>query len=126
MNFLAQLLQGIAYVPAIVQGVEGLFGNKAGANKKAAALAFIQNAVSAADLARQVEQGIVDHTKFQTARQSDRRRSRVLERFGLGRSALNPYSSPFGCAQGRLQQRGTEKIVDKSPRLCASIVITVL
>jgi hypothetical protein len=63
MNFLAQLLQGIAYVPAIVQGVEGLFGNKAGANKKAAALAFIQNAVSAADPA--ANQYIVDHAKFQ-------------------------------------------------------------
>jgi len=63
MNFLPQLLQGITYVPVIVQAVEGLFGNKTGASKKAAALAFIRTAVSATDPA--ADQYIVDHNKFQ-------------------------------------------------------------
>ncbi len=63
MNFLPQLLQGIAYIPAIVQGVEGLFGNKAGASKKAAALTFVQNAISATGPAAQPY--IVDDAKFQ-------------------------------------------------------------
>ena len=34
MDFLAQLLRGIAFVPALVNGIEGLFGNKSGAEKK--------------------------------------------------------------------------------------------
>jgi hypothetical protein len=28
MDFLSQLLRGIAFVPALVNGIEGLFGNK--------------------------------------------------------------------------------------------------
>ncbi len=34
MNFLAQLLQGIAFVPAVVHGIEGLFGGRPGTDKK--------------------------------------------------------------------------------------------
>ena len=42
MDFLAQLLRGIAFVPALVNGIEGLFGNKSGAEKKDAAMSFLQ------------------------------------------------------------------------------------
>lgn len=49
MEFLAQLLRGIAFVPALVNGIEGLFGNKSGAEKKDAAMSFLQNALAAAD-----------------------------------------------------------------------------
>jgi hypothetical protein len=63
MNFLPQLLQGIAYIPTIVQAAEDLLGKKSGANKKAAALSFIQNAISATDPAAQ--KYIVDDDKFQ-------------------------------------------------------------
>ena len=63
MNFLAKLLQGIAFVPAIVQGVEGVFGSKCGANKKAAALSFVQTAVSATDAV--ANKTIIDPNKFQ-------------------------------------------------------------
>src|SRR5579884_3274037 len=31
MNFIGKLLQGISFIPAIVTGIEGLFGAKAGA-----------------------------------------------------------------------------------------------
>jgi hypothetical protein len=34
MDFLSKLLQGIAFVPAVVNGIEGLFGNRSGAEKQ--------------------------------------------------------------------------------------------
>jgi len=46
MNFLSQLLRGIAFVPALVNGIEGLFANKPGSEKKDAAMLFLQNALS--------------------------------------------------------------------------------
>ncbi len=62
MNFLSTLLRGIAFVPAIVQGVENVFGNKSGAQKKDAALNFISSALSIAEAVSQKE--IVDADKF--------------------------------------------------------------
>jgi len=49
MDFLSQLLRGIAFVPALVNGIEGLFGNKPGAEKKDAAMSFLQNALAMTD-----------------------------------------------------------------------------
>lgn len=49
MNFLSQLLRGIAFVPALVSGIESLFGNKSGPEKKDAAMLFLQNALSTVD-----------------------------------------------------------------------------
>jgi hypothetical protein len=46
MNFLATLLRSIAFVPAVVQGVESLFGSKAGSDKKEAALNFVASALA--------------------------------------------------------------------------------
>jgi hypothetical protein len=63
MNFLAKLLQGIAFVPAVVQGVEGVFGAKTGATKKAAALSVVQTAVSATDAI--ANKNVVDPNQFQ-------------------------------------------------------------
>ena len=34
MDFLSQLLRGMAFVPALVSGIEGLFGDKPGAEKR--------------------------------------------------------------------------------------------
>jgi hypothetical protein len=34
MNFLNQPLRGIAFITALVNGIEGLFGGKSGAEKK--------------------------------------------------------------------------------------------
>jgi hypothetical protein len=49
MDFLSQLLRGIAFVPALVNGIEGLFGNKSGAEKKDAAMSFLQSALAMTD-----------------------------------------------------------------------------
>jgi hypothetical protein len=62
MDFLSQLLRGIAFVPALVTGIEGLFGNKPGAEKKDAAMSFLQNALSIFDAAAARE--IIDPEKF--------------------------------------------------------------
>jgi hypothetical protein len=62
MDFLSQLLRGIAFVPALVNGIESLFGNKSGEEKKDAAMSFLQNALSMADAVAARE--IVDPAKF--------------------------------------------------------------
>ncbi len=62
MNFLGKLLSGIAFIPAVVHGIEALLGSKSGAEKKEAALSFASAAISITDAvtARQ----IVDPDKF--------------------------------------------------------------
>jgi hypothetical protein len=49
VDFLSQLLRGIAFVPALVNGIEGLFGGKSGEQKKDAAMSFLQSALATAD-----------------------------------------------------------------------------
>jgi hypothetical protein len=49
MDFLSQLLRGIAFVPALVNGIEGLFASKSGEEKKDAAMSFLQNALAMTD-----------------------------------------------------------------------------
>jgi hypothetical protein len=62
MNFLAKLLKGIAFIPAVVQGVEAVFGSKTGNEKKNAALNFVASALSITEAVSQKE--IVDQEKF--------------------------------------------------------------
>jgi hypothetical protein len=62
MNFLSKLLQAISFAPAVVHGVEGLFGAKSGADKKNAALSFVQSAISMTDAVAAKQ--IVDEGKF--------------------------------------------------------------
>ncbi len=62
MDFLSKLRQGIAFVPAVVNGIEGLFGSRSGAEKKDAALSFVQAALSMSDAI--TNRQIVDETKF--------------------------------------------------------------
>ena len=62
MNFLAKLLRGIAFIPAVVHGIEGLFGGKSGAEKKEAALSFVSAALSLSEAVTQKE--IVDADRF--------------------------------------------------------------
>ena len=62
MNFLPKLLQAIGFVPAIVHGVEAIFGGQSGADKKSAALSFLQAAVSVTD---DVGKSIADRDKFE-------------------------------------------------------------
>jgi hypothetical protein len=62
MDFLSQLLRGIAFVPALINGIEGLFGGKPGADKKDAAMSFLQNALAMTDAVAARE--IIDPVKF--------------------------------------------------------------
>ena len=62
MDFLQQLLRGIAFVPSLVTGIEGLFGGKSGAEKKDAAMSFLENALAMMDAVAARE--IVDPEKF--------------------------------------------------------------
>ncbi len=49
MDFVNQLLRGIEFVPALVNGIEGLFGDRSGAQKKDAAMSFLLNALTMVD-----------------------------------------------------------------------------
>jgi hypothetical protein len=64
MDFVSKLLQGIAFIPAIVNGIEKLFGGRTGADKKDAAMSFVSAALQLSDAvtARQ----IVDEAKFKS------------------------------------------------------------
>ncbi len=62
MNFLAKLLRGIAFIPAVVTGIEGLFGSKSGTEKKESALSFIGAAISITEAITNRE--ILDEGKF--------------------------------------------------------------
>jgi hypothetical protein len=62
MNFLAALLKSIAFVPAVVQGVEAVFGSKTGNEKKENALNFVASALSVTEAIAQKD--IVDEAQF--------------------------------------------------------------
>jgi hypothetical protein len=62
MDFLSQLLRGIAFVPALVNGIEAMFGGKSGTEKKDAAMSFLENAMATMDAVAARE--IVEPAKF--------------------------------------------------------------
>jgi hypothetical protein len=62
MVFLARLLSGISFIPAIVHGIEALFGGKSGSDKKEAALSFASAALSLTEAI--ANRDIVDDGKF--------------------------------------------------------------
>jgi len=62
MNFLQKLLQGIAFVPAVVNSIEGLFGNRSGKEKKDSAVSFVSAALQLTEAVANRE--IVDEEKF--------------------------------------------------------------
>jgi hypothetical protein len=59
---LQKLLQGIAFVPAVVNGIEGLLGNRSGQEKKESAISFVGAALQLTEAVANRE--IVDETKF--------------------------------------------------------------
>ncbi len=63
MNFFTKLLQGIAFVPAIVNGVEGFLVTSPGTDKKNAAMTLALNSIRATDAI--AGKDIVDSSKFQ-------------------------------------------------------------
>jgi len=62
MGFLTKLLQVIGFVPAIVNGIETLFRNHSGGQKKDAVMSFLQTALSLSDAVLAKE--VVDEAKF--------------------------------------------------------------
>jgi hypothetical protein len=62
MDFLSQLLRGIAFVPALVNGIENLFGTRSGLEKKEAAMSFLETALGTIDAIEQ--RNIIDPEKF--------------------------------------------------------------
>ncbi|HVO79962.1 MAG TPA: hypothetical protein VMT28_04490 [Terriglobales bacterium] len=62
MNFLSKLLQGIAFIPAVVNAIEGLFASRSGAEKKDAALSFVQAALGLSEAL--TNRQILDEAKF--------------------------------------------------------------
>ncbi|HYU46347.1 MAG TPA: hypothetical protein VEK84_09240 [Terriglobales bacterium] len=62
MDFLQKLLQGISFVPAIVNSIEGLFGSQSGQQKKDSAVSFVTAALQLTEAVANRE--IVDEAKF--------------------------------------------------------------
>ena len=62
MPFLTKLLQAIAFVPAIVNGIEGLFSNRPGSDKKQGAMSFLESALSMTEAIESRQ--ITDEPKF--------------------------------------------------------------
>ncbi len=49
MNFVNILLRAIGFIPSLVSGIEGMYASKSGAQKKDAAMMFLQNALAMSD-----------------------------------------------------------------------------
>jgi hypothetical protein len=62
MDFLSKLLQGIAFVPAVVTGIEKIFSGRTGSDKRDAALSFVEAAISMTDAI--ANRQIIDENKF--------------------------------------------------------------
>ena len=62
MDFLSKMLQGIAFVPSLVNGIEGLFASGSGEEKKTAAMSFVSAALQLTDAV--TARHIVDPEKF--------------------------------------------------------------
>ena len=62
MIFLANLLRGISFVPAVVHGIEALLGSKSGSEKKQAVMSFVSAALGITDAVANKQ--IVDGDKF--------------------------------------------------------------
>jgi NhaP-type Na+/H+ or K+/H+ antiporter len=62
MEFLSKLLQGISFLPAIISGIEGLFGGRSAAQKKDAAMSLVGAAVSMTDAV--TNRQIIDEERF--------------------------------------------------------------
>ena len=62
MDFLQKLLQGISFIPAVVNSIEGLFGGQSGEQKKDSAISFVTSALQMTEAIANRE--ITDEVKF--------------------------------------------------------------
>jgi len=64
MDYVAKLLHGLSFLPAVISGIEGLFGKRSGEEKKSAALSFLE-ALSISDALGKRQ--IMDEAEFKVA-----------------------------------------------------------
>lgn len=62
MNFINVLLRAVGFIPALVSGIEGMCKNKSGAEKKDAAMMFLENALNTVDAV--ASKDVVDAEQF--------------------------------------------------------------
>lgn len=62
MDWVTKLINGLSFLPAIVNGIEGLFSNRSGVEKKNAALSFLEATLSLSEALSNRQ--IVDDAKF--------------------------------------------------------------
>ena len=62
MDFLTKLLHGLSFLPAVVNGIEGLFDNRSGDEKRTAAMSFIEATLAVGDAL--ANRQITDGAKF--------------------------------------------------------------
>ena len=62
MDWITKLINGLSFLPAIVNGIEGLFSNRSGVEKKNAALSFLEATLSLSEALSNRQ--IVDDAKF--------------------------------------------------------------
>ena len=62
MDWVTKLINGLSFLPAIVNGIEGLFSNRSGVEKKNAALSFLEATLSLSEALSNRQ--IVDDEKF--------------------------------------------------------------
>ena len=62
MDWLSKIINGLSFLPAIVNGIEGLFNNRSGEEKKTAALSFLEATLSLSEALSNRQ--IVDDAKF--------------------------------------------------------------
>lgn len=62
MDWLPKLISGLSFLPAIVNGIEGLFGKRSGEEKKNAALTFLEATLSLSEALSNRQ--VVDNEKF--------------------------------------------------------------
>lgn len=62
MNFLNVLLRAVGFIPSLVAGIEGMCKNKSGAEKKDAAMMFLESALNTVDAV--ASRDVVDAEQF--------------------------------------------------------------
>ena len=66
MDWLSKLINGLSFLPAIVNGIEGLFSHHTGEEKKTAALSFLESTLSLGEALSNRQ--IVDNERFKDGR----------------------------------------------------------
>jgi hypothetical protein len=93
MNFVNLLLRAIGFIPSLVTGIEGMCSKKSGAEKKDAAMSFLENAIAMTDAIASRE--ILEPEQFKNGI------SQIIDGVVLcmNASAWAKHAKPIGTAQ---------------------------